>query len=138
VLIILRSTSAVCRLHSHFKADCGLPKAHTGSPRGCPPGPPRHVALTDTLASQATCVKERITGYPSIRIYRRGSDTVVQGGLIQHESYHGDRTADALEAFIDQVVATEGKSGAAARVPYTRKMTLAEGCQARAAMLLLL
>ena len=80
---------------------------------------------------QKLCQKEFITGFPSVRIYRKGSDKIVKNSLIAHEAYHGDRTADALQTFIDSLVGTAEKDSGQARLPYTRRLTLAEGCQVR-------
>ena len=51
--------------------------------------------------------------------------------MVQHETYHGDRTADALEKFIDNVADSVNENSRIARVPYTKRITLAEGCQVR-------
>jgi hypothetical protein len=91
---------------------------------------PEHVKLDDhSFLVQALCTKQVISGYPSIRIYRQGSDKIVTRGFPDHESYHGDRTTTALQAFVDSLVESVGKNAAAARVPNTRKMSLGEGCQ---------
>ena len=82
---------------------------------------------------QALCQKQYITGFPSVRVYRKGSDKVITHGFPSHEAYHGDRTTPALEKFIDGLVDSAGKDANAARIPFTRRMTLAEGCQVRVA-----
>lgn len=54
---------------------------------------------------QALCEAEKITGYPTIRVYRDGSDDIlVRGGYHGHEMYRGDRTYEALKAFVDGLV----------------------------------
>jgi hypothetical protein len=81
---------------------------------------------------QALCAQQFITGFPTIRVFRHGSDKVVQNGFTSHESYHGDRTADALEKFVDDLVTSAGKDpSGTARLPFTRRMNLAEGCKVR-------
>ena len=91
----------------------------------------RTQALEFAEILQKLCQKEFITGFPSVRIYRKGSDKIVKNSLIAHEAYHGDRTADALQTFIDSLVGTADKDSGQARLPYTRRLTLAEGCQVR-------
>lgn len=58
---------------------------------------------------QALCEAEQITGYPSIRVYRDGSDDIlVRGGHHGHEMYRGARTYRALKAFVDGLVTPAG------------------------------
>ena len=70
-----------------------------------------------------------ITGFPSIRIYRKGSDDVVVSGRHMHEAYKGDRTEEALKAFVDKLVPSAGS--ARTRMTETRQLTLGEGCMVR-------
>lgn len=85
------------------------------------------IGKVDCVAEMDLCRNQKISGFPTIRVYRQGSDKVVVNGMNEHESYHGDRTVDALTAFVDTLVPTAGKPGA--RLPNTRRMTLGEGCQ---------
>lgn len=78
---------------------------------------------------QELCNKQMITGFPSIRIYRKGSDEVVVSGRHMHEAYKGDRTEEALKAFVDKLVPSAGS--ARTRMTETRQLTLGEGCMVR-------
>jgi hypothetical protein len=78
---------------------------------------------------QKLCQEQMITGFPSIRIYRKGSDDIVVHGFHEHEAYRGDRTQTALQAFVDKVVTSAGQP--ATRSSDTRRMTLGQGCMVR-------
>jgi hypothetical protein len=54
------------------------------------------------------CRTHFITGFPSIRVFRRGHDDIVIQGTQQHESYMGDRTKADLEKFADSLVPSAG------------------------------
>ena len=73
------------------------------------------------------CRQEMITGFPTIRVYRRGSDVINVHGFKEHESYHGDRTNEALTTFADSLVPHAGNPGM--RHFETRRMSLGVGCQ---------
>ena len=75
---------------------------------------------------QELCNSQMITGFPSIRVYRKGTDDVVVSGRHMHEAYKGDRTEEALKAFIDKLVPTAGT--ARSRMAETRQLMLGEGC----------
>ena len=45
------------------------------------------------------CRKHHIQGYPTIRIFTRGSDLIAHGRHTDHASYHGDRTVNAIVEF---------------------------------------
>eukprot|EP00736_Rhodelphis_marinus_P007490 Rmarinus@m.8495 len=51
------------------------------------------------------CLDQHIQAFPSVRVYREGVDTKSHGDHHHHESYFGDRTADAIVAFVDKVIA---------------------------------
>lgn len=66
------------------------------------------------------CRRHHIQGYPSIRIFRKGSDVRDENGHHEHESYYGDRDTDTLVKTMEELVAPiaveshlalEGKSG---------------------------
>ncbi|CAI9295218.1 unnamed protein product [Lactuca saligna] len=66
------------------------------------------------------CRRNHIQGYPSIRIFRKGSDVRDENGHHEHESYYGDRDTDTLVNTMEELVAPiamdshlalEGKSG---------------------------
>ena len=86
-------------------------------------------SVAGRLAVQKLCQEQMITGFPSIRIYRKGSDDVVVHGFHEHEAYRGDRTEAALKAFVDKVVPSAGQP--AARSSDTRRKTLGQGCMVR-------
>lgn len=54
---------------------------------------------------QELCNEEMIPAFPTIRIYRHGSDDIVMGGNhVKHGNlYKGDRTEEALTAFVDDL-----------------------------------
>ncbi|KAF4348419.1 hypothetical protein CsatB_014713 [Cannabis sativa] len=51
------------------------------------------------------CKRHHIQGYPSIRIFRKGSDLRLDHGHHDHESYYGDRDADSLVKMMEGLVA---------------------------------
>jgi len=58
------------------------------------------------------CRKHHIQGYPTVRIFTRGSDLIAHGRHTDHASYHGDRTVSAIVEFGKSMVdipAAEGK-----------------------------
>ncbi|KAK8967546.1 Protein disulfide isomerase-like 5-4 [Platanthera guangdongensis] len=52
------------------------------------------------------CRRHHIQGYPSIRIFRKGSDMREDHGHHDHESYYGERDADSLVAAMETLVAS--------------------------------
>ena len=57
------------------------------------------VAEVDCTKHEALCVAQHVQGYPSVRVYTKGSDAVRGGGKHDHASYHGDRTVEAIVKF---------------------------------------
>ncbi|KAL7186476.1 hypothetical protein ACSBR2_028261 [Camellia fascicularis] len=51
------------------------------------------------------CRRHHIQGYPSIRIFRKGSDVRDDHGHHDHESYYGDRDTDSLVKTMEDLVA---------------------------------
>ncbi|KAL0306406.1 UNVERIFIED_CONTAM: protein disulfide isomerase-like 5-4 [Sesamum radiatum] len=51
------------------------------------------------------CRRNHIQGYPSIRIFRKGSDVREDHGHHDHESYYGDRDTDSLVKTMEELVA---------------------------------
>ncbi|XP_076918511.1 protein disulfide isomerase-like 5-4 [Bidens hawaiensis] len=51
------------------------------------------------------CRNHHIQGYPSIRIFRKGSDVKDEHGHHDHESYYGDRDTDTLVKTMEELVA---------------------------------
>ncbi|KAA8523715.1 hypothetical protein F0562_010138 [Nyssa sinensis] len=51
------------------------------------------------------CRRNHIQAYPSIRIFRKGSDVRDNHGHHDHESYYGDRDTDSLVATMESLVA---------------------------------
>ncbi|KAI8472288.1 MAG: protein disulfide isomerase [Monoraphidium minutum] len=62
----------------------------------------------DCTKEEEMCRSHFITGFPSIRVFRRGHDDIYIQGNHQHEAYTGDRTKEALEAFADSLVPSAG------------------------------
>ncbi|KAG0474090.1 hypothetical protein HPP92_015947 [Vanilla planifolia] len=52
------------------------------------------------------CRRHHIQGYPSIRIFRKGSDVREDGGHHEHESYYGERDTDSLVSAMETLVAS--------------------------------
>ncbi|XP_057950768.1 protein disulfide isomerase-like 5-4 [Malania oleifera] len=52
------------------------------------------------------CRRHHIQGYPSIRIFRKGSDVRDDHGQHDHEAYYGDRDTDSLVATMESLVAS--------------------------------
>lgn len=68
-----------------------------------------------------------ITAYPIMRIYRNGTNDVIVRGRHKHEAYESkDRTEEALNVFIDQLVEQTGS--AHTRMADTRQLTVGEAC----------
>ncbi|KAG9153813.1 hypothetical protein Leryth_005930 [Lithospermum erythrorhizon] len=51
------------------------------------------------------CRRNHIQGYPSIRIFRKGSDDIDDHGHHDHESYYGDRDTESLVKAMEELVA---------------------------------
>ncbi|VFQ58615.1 unnamed protein product [Cuscuta campestris] len=51
------------------------------------------------------CRRNHIQGYPSIRIFRKGSDVRDDHGHHDHESYYGDRDTNSLVTTMEELVA---------------------------------
>jgi len=43
----------------------------------------------DCTREQALCQEHQITGFPSIRVFRKGSDEISLHGMHEHEAYRG-------------------------------------------------
>ncbi|XP_028807665.1 protein disulfide-isomerase 5-4 [Neltuma alba] len=52
------------------------------------------------------CRRNHIQGYPSIRIFRKGTDVRTDHGHHDHESYYGDRDTDSLVKTMENLVAS--------------------------------
>ncbi|XP_031261995.1 protein disulfide-isomerase 5-3-like [Pistacia vera] len=57
------------------------------------------------------CRRHHIQGYPSIRIFRKGSDLREDHGHHEHESYYGDRDTDSLVKTMEELVASIPREG---------------------------
>lgn len=58
------------------------------------------LAQVDCTMNLALCQEQHIQGFPSMRVFRGGSDLITQGGHQDHASYAGDRTVDSIVGFI--------------------------------------
>ncbi|KAI4340047.1 hypothetical protein MLD38_024922 [Melastoma candidum] len=69
----------------------------------------------DCTVSGDLCRRNHIQGYPSIRIFRKGSDVREDHGHHEHESYYGDRDTETLvktmEALVAPIPVESGKHG---------------------------
>ncbi|CAF1932086.1 unnamed protein product [Brassica oleracea] len=59
----------------------------------------------DCTEEAELCKRNHIQGYPSIRIFRKGSDLKEDHGHHEHESYYGDRDTDSIVKMVDELVA---------------------------------
>ncbi|XP_009358122.2 protein disulfide-isomerase 5-3 [Pyrus x bretschneideri] len=63
------------------------------------------MAKVDCTEEVDLCKRNHIQGYPSIRIFRKGSDVRDENGHHEHESYYGDRDTDSLVKTMEALVA---------------------------------
>ncbi|XP_020529735.1 protein disulfide isomerase-like 5-4 isoform X2 [Amborella trichopoda] len=63
------------------------------------------VGKVDCTKDIELCKSHHIQGYPSIRIFRKGSDVRDNHGHHDHESYYGDRDTGSLVATMESLVA---------------------------------
>mmetsp|Transcript_7864 Transcript_7864/g.23678 ORF Transcript_7864/g.23678 Transcript_7864/m.23678 type:complete len:475 (-) Transcript_7864:539-1963(-) len=66
-------------------------------------------AKVDCTAEVDMCREHFITGFPSIRVFRKGHDEINIGGRHEHEAYMGDRTLESFLTFADNLVLSAGK-----------------------------
>jgi thiol-disulfide isomerase/thioredoxin len=85
-------------------------------------------AKVDCTDQVELCRKHVISAFPSIRIFRGGSDDVVSKGHHEHEAYYGDRTKDALVKLADDLAPTAGLPHNTARVANVASATRSQGC----------
>ncbi|KAK7262639.1 hypothetical protein RJT34_30214 [Clitoria ternatea] len=62
------------------------------------------VSKVDCTQEGDLCKRNHIQGYPSIRIFRKGSDVRSDHGHHEHESYYGDRDTESLVKFLESLV----------------------------------
>ncbi|KAL7584153.1 protein disulfide isomerase-like 5-4 isoform X1 [Lactuca sativa] len=94
------------------------------------------IGSVDCTAEADMCKKHHIQGYPSIRIYRKGSD-IRDGshGVHIHETYYGDRDTDTLILKFDNMASAiklnSVKRSSAATTEYikVRPAPPQEGCR---------
>ncbi|KAL7598844.1 hypothetical protein Lser_V15G21017 [Lactuca serriola] len=101
----------------------------------------RHNPETDgrIILGKVDCTKEtqlcrshHIQGYPSIRIFRKGSDTRDPKRHHNHESYYGDRDTDSLVKAMENLIEPielESKKHAKVTVEAKRPAPQAAGCR---------
>uniref|UniRef100_A0A0E0AKQ6 Thioredoxin domain-containing protein n=1 Tax=Oryza glumipatula TaxID=40148 RepID=A0A0E0AKQ6_9ORYZ len=96
------------------------------------------LAKVDCTEEIDLCRRHHIQGYPSIRIFRKGSDLKENQGHHDHESYYGDRDTESLVAAMEtyvaniprdaHVLALEDKSNKTVD-PAKRPAPLTSGCR---------
>ncbi|KAG7594792.1 Thioredoxin domain [Arabidopsis thaliana x Arabidopsis arenosa] len=103
------------------------------------PGTDDRVLLgsVDCTQEPTLCKSNHIQGYPSIRIFRKGSDLREDHGNHEHESYYGDRDTDSLVKMVEELLkpikkedhklALDGKSDNAAST--IKKAPVSGGCR---------
>ncbi|KAL4580188.1 hypothetical protein LXL04_016370 [Taraxacum kok-saghyz] len=95
------------------------------------------IGSVDCTEEAEMCRKHHIQGYPSIRIYRKGSDVRRDGshGIHIHETYYGDRDTDTLILKFDNMASAikldSVKRSSAATTEYikVRPAPPQEGCR---------
>ncbi|XP_017242028.1 protein disulfide isomerase-like 5-4 isoform X2 [Daucus carota subsp. sativus] len=60
----------------------------------------------DCTEENELCRRNHIQGYPSIRIFRKGSDVRDEHGHHEHEAYYGDRDTDSLVTTMEELAAS--------------------------------
>jgi thiol-disulfide isomerase/thioredoxin len=63
----------------------------------------------DCTQEPRLCQEHQITGFPSVRVFRKGSDDITMHGVHEHEAYRGDRTKDSLLEFAEALVPSAGQ-----------------------------
>ncbi|OVA11129.1 Thioredoxin-like fold [Macleaya cordata] len=63
------------------------------------------LAKVDCTEEGDLCRRNHIQGYPSVRIFRKGSDIRDEHGHHDHESYYGERDTDSLVQAMEALVA---------------------------------
>lgn len=58
------------------------------------------LAQVDCTMNMAVCQEQHVQGFPSMRVFRGGSDIITAGGHQDHASYAGDRTVESIVGFI--------------------------------------
>jgi len=84
------------------------------------------LAKVDCTIDSDLCRQHQITGFPSIRVYRKGHDDIYVAHRHGHESYIGDRTKTAIVAFAESLVPSAGNPHT--YHPETQKLTKHDGC----------
>ncbi|CAN6452193.1 unnamed protein product [Victoria cruziana] len=64
------------------------------------------LAKVDCTLEVDLCRRHHIQGYPSIRIFRKGTDVKEDQGHHEHESYYGDRDTDSLVQAMEALVSS--------------------------------
>ncbi|KAK8483069.1 hypothetical protein V6N11_049611 [Hibiscus sabdariffa] len=64
------------------------------------------LAKVDCTAEVDLCKSHHVQGYPSIRIFRKGSNLRESHGQHEHESYYGDRDTETLVKTMENLVAS--------------------------------
>eukprot|EP00894_Picocystis_sp_ML_P004973 jgi/Pico_ML_1/55490/g1166.t1 len=72
---------------------------------------PIRFAKVDCTRHREICSTNHIQGYPSMRVFRHGSD-IKRGAVSRHNAYNGDRTVEALTKFADFLVTEESAMAA--------------------------
>ncbi|KAI3702962.1 hypothetical protein L6452_28716 [Arctium lappa] len=91
------------------------------------------VGSVDCTKEADLCKRHHIQGYPSIRIYRKGTDVHDAHGIHIHETYYGDRDTDSLVLKLDSLassIVVDAKRSSGVTVDITKRPTPPhEGCR---------
>ncbi|KAA3471582.1 protein disulfide-isomerase 5-3 [Gossypium australe] len=86
------------------------------------------LAKVDCTEAADLCKRHHVQGYPSIRIFRKGSDLRDDDGH-EHESYYGDRDTDALVKAMEELVSPTPLENQKLALEKNRPAPLTGGCR---------
>ncbi|PPS00438.1 hypothetical protein GOBAR_AA20236 [Gossypium barbadense] len=87
------------------------------------------LAKVDCTEAVDLCKRHHVQGYPSIRIFRKGSDLWDDDGHHEHESYYGDRDTDSLVKAMEELVSPTPLENQKPAVEKNRPAPLTGGCR---------
>ncbi|KAK5810589.1 hypothetical protein PVK06_025905 [Gossypium arboreum] len=87
------------------------------------------LAKVDCTEAVDLCKRHHVQGYPSIRIFRKGSDLWDDYGHHEHESYYGDRDTDSLVKAMEELVSPTLLENQKPALEKNRPAPLTGGCR---------
>ncbi|KAK9080652.1 hypothetical protein SSX86_000410 [Deinandra increscens subsp. villosa] len=80
----------------------------------------------DCTTEQELCTRLHIQGYPTIRIFRMGSDVRDVQGVHQHETYYGNRDTDSLVQAMEHLITPLGSQNLSLEDKYGKAIIYAK------------